>query len=48
MEKYCRLNPGSFCFNRPFYADSSARPAFLELGVLTAEGKLWLDCFDNR
>ena len=48
MEKYCFLNPGTFCFNRPLYIDNSARPAFIEFGVLTDSKKLWVECFDNR
>jgi len=48
MENYCFLNPGTFCFSRPLYTDSSARPAFLEFGVLRSDGKLWVEQFDNR
>ncbi|MGH7493673.1 MAG: hypothetical protein ACREOO_14950 [bacterium] len=48
MEKYCFLNPGTFCFNRPLYTDCSARPAFLEFGVLKNDGKLWVEHFDNH
>ncbi len=48
MEKYCFLNPGTFCFNRSLYVDNSARPAFLEFGVLKSDGELWVERFDNR
>jgi hypothetical protein len=48
MERYCFLNPGTFCFNRPLYTDSSARPAFVEFGVLKINKELWVECFDNR
>lgn len=48
METYCFLNPGTFCFNRPLYADGSARPAFLEFGLLKDNGKFWVERFDNR
>ena len=48
MERYCFLNPGTFCFNRPLYTDGSARPAFVEFGVLTINKELWVECFDNR
>ena len=48
MEKYCALNPGTFCFNRPLYIDGSAKPAFIEFGVLTINKELWVECFDNR
>lgn len=48
MEKYCFLHPGTFCFNRPLYMDSSARPAFFEFGLLKSDNELWVECFDNR
>ena len=48
MEKYCVLNPGTFCFSRPLYADQTAKPAFLEYGVLKRDGDLWVARFDNR
>jgi hypothetical protein len=48
MEKYCALNPGTFCFNRPLYTDGSAKPAFIEFGVFTINKELWVECFDNR
>jgi hypothetical protein len=48
MEKYCVLNPGTFCFSRPIYTDETSRPAFLEYGVLRSDGELWVECFDNR
>lgn len=48
MEKYCAVHPGTFCFNRPFYRDNSARPAFLEFGVLKNNNELWVERFDNR
>lgn len=48
METYCFLNPGTFCFNRPLYADCSARPAFLEFGVRKRSRELWVERFDNR
>ena len=48
MEKYCFLNPGTFCFNRPLYIDGSAKPAFIEFGVFTVTKELWVECFDNR
>ncbi len=47
MEKYCFDNPGTFCFNRPLYNDSSARPACFEFGVLKNYNELWVECFDN-
>jgi len=48
MEKYCVLNPGTFCFSRPLYLGPTAKPAFLEFGVLRSDGDLWVDRFDNR
>jgi hypothetical protein len=47
MEAYCAENPGTFCFSRPMYADGSARPTKLEFGVLKADGRLWIEVFDN-
>jgi hypothetical protein len=48
MEKYCKLNPGTFCFSRPVYLDQSARPALVEFGVLRSDDELWVECFENR
>lgn len=48
MEKYCVLNPGTFCFSRPLYDDQTARPSFIEFGILKKNGELWMECFDNR
>jgi len=47
MERYCVKNPGTFCFSRPLYADGSAKPTALEVGVLKADGSLWVEVFDN-
>lgn len=48
MEKYCVSNPRTFCFSRPLYADQTAKPAFVEFGVLKAGNELWLECFENQ
>ncbi len=48
MEAYCETNPGTFCFNRPIYDDQTARPAFLEFGLLKVGGELWMERFANR
>lgn len=48
MERYCAQNPGTFCFSRPIYLDESARPAFLEFGLLRSDGELLVERFDNR
>lgn len=48
MEKYCGFNPGTFCFSRPLYLDQTAKPAFVEFGILKNVHELWIECFDNR
>jgi hypothetical protein len=48
MEKYCVLNPGTFCFSRPIYIDQTSRPAFLEFGILKDNGEFWIECFNNQ
>jgi hypothetical protein len=46
MERYCAQNPGTFCFSRPIYEDSSCVPRWLEFGVLK-DSSLWIETFDN-
>lgn len=48
MEEYCGTNQGTFCFSRPIYLDQSAKPAFVEFGVLKASCEFWIECFKNR
>jgi hypothetical protein len=48
MEKYCVSNPGTFCFSRPLYLDQTAKPSYVEFGVLKSDGNLWVERFDNR
>lgn len=48
MEKYCQLNPGTFCFSRPLYDDQTAKPAYVEFGIIKSDHELWVECFDNR
>lgn len=48
MEKYCASNAGTLCFNRPVYIDETAKPGFLEFGLLKRVGVMWVECFDNR
>ena len=48
MEKYCALNSGTFCFSRALYVDQTAKPAFVEFGILKSDRELWVECFDNR
>ena len=48
MENYCKLHAGTFCFSRPIYTDPSARPTFIEYGILLNGPRFWVECFDNR
>ena len=48
MEAYCARHPQTLCFHRPIYLDESACPAALDFGLLTEEGELWVETFDNR
>jgi hypothetical protein len=47
MEKYCAEHPGTFCFTRPLYADTSSKPSRLEFGALKA-GEFRVEVFDNE
>ncbi|HEX6880060.1 MAG TPA: hypothetical protein VF135_06830 [Terriglobales bacterium] len=47
MEVYCRSNPGTFCFSRPLYADTSSVPRWLEFGLLKQDGSVWVEVFEN-
>ena len=47
MENYCAEHPGTFCFSRPLYLDATARPTFVEFGLLSQIRGLWVACFDN-
>ncbi len=47
MEKYCLLNPGTFCFSRPVYADTTGVPRWLEFGLIKQDGKPWVEVFEN-
>jgi len=47
MERYCAQNPGTFCFSRPIYEDSSCVPRWLEFGLLKDDSTLWVETFDN-
>jgi hypothetical protein len=38
MEKYCYERPGTFCFSRPIYADSTSIPRWLEFGLIREDG----------
>jgi len=48
MEEFCAANTGTFCFSRPIYVDQTAKPTFVEFGVLKASRNLWIERFDNR
>jgi hypothetical protein len=51
MEIYCAQRPGTFCFVRPIYRDTSWRPAQIEYGIVKTEDgappQLWHHLFDN-
>lgn len=47
MEEYCKLNPGTFCFQRAIYEDDTANPVVCEFGLLTKEKTLWVKQFSN-
>jgi hypothetical protein len=51
MESFCALNPGTFCFVRPIYADESWRPRQLEYGIFkirsNAPVEFWGHVFEN-
>ena len=48
MEEYCAKVANTFCFSRPLYSDGSSRPTFVDFGLITTEGQLWVERFDNR
>jgi hypothetical protein len=47
MERYCLMNPGTFCFSRPVYADTTSVPRWLEFGLIKQDGSYWVEVFDN-
>jgi hypothetical protein len=47
VETYCYEQPGTFCFSRPVYADSSSVPRWLEFGLLKTDQSLWVEVFNN-
>ena len=47
MERYCQMRPGTLCFSRPVYRDTSSVPRWLEFGVLKDDETLWVEVFDN-
>jgi hypothetical protein len=47
MEKYCHANPGTFCFSRPVYADTTSVPRWLKFGLTKEDGRLRVEVFEN-
>lgn len=47
MERYCYEHPGTFCFSRPIYADTTSIPRWLEFGLIREDVNLWVDVFEN-
>jgi hypothetical protein len=47
MERYCCANPGTFCFSRPVYADTTNVPRWLEFGLIRQDASLWIEVFEN-
>jgi hypothetical protein len=48
MERHCVEHPGTLCFARPIYVDGTARPGWLEFGIVLPEAGPEVACFDNR
>ena len=48
MEAYCAANVGTFCFSRPIYCDETAKPTYVDFGVLKSDGELWVESFNNQ
>ena len=48
LETYCSKRPGTLCFSRPVYIDTSAHPSQVEFGILKPDGDLWLEVVLNR
>ena len=48
MENYCIRNPGTICFSRPLYSDSTAHPQYVEFGIVRPDGILQVELFVNR
>jgi len=47
MERETLKRPGTFCFIRFIYRDSTWFPAKIEYGLIRADGSLWVEEFDN-
>jgi hypothetical protein len=48
LEAYCKARPGTLCFSRPIYVDTSAHPAAIEFGILQRDGELRVELLPNR
>jgi hypothetical protein len=48
MEAYYAANAGTLCFSRPIHCDETAKPTFVEFGILKPDGALWVEAFENR
>ncbi|MCX6543515.1 MAG: hypothetical protein NTV05_03775 [Acidobacteria bacterium] len=48
MERYCFENPGILCFARPIYLDGTARPGWVQFGIIHPDSGPEVVTFDNR
>ena len=48
MERRCFERRGTLCFARPIYVNGTARPGWLEFGIVDPELGPEVQCFDNR
>lgn len=48
MESYCAEHAGTFCFVRPIYRDGTARPRWLDFGLIDSQGVLDVYRFRNH
>ena len=48
MERYCSDHAGTLCFVRSIYVDGTARPGWVEFGIVHPDSGPHVECFDNR
>lgn len=48
MERWCAAHPGTFCFSRPIYCDTTWVPHRLEYGMQTGPRELVVRVFPNK
>jgi hypothetical protein len=48
MERFCREHPGTLCVARPIYQDGTARPGWLQFGIVHPDSGPEVETFDNR